>query len=370
MQEKLPPLYTTLELSVAVIAVTGNFLVILVFVMQRKLRKLTNYYIVSLAVSDFLVGLVGVPSAILTKMGLPQNDFGVCMLMLSLLVVLCTISILNLVAVSLDRYWAIIYPFCYHRLVTKKTVIGTIVGCYVLGAVVGFLPLFGWNNVSETPEGRCFFIPAMDYDFLVFIFFVTIAFPVLLMGFFYGSIYFVVKKQLRQISHLGQLSGNISQTTSQVNIYNVDSPSHHVQHTNHLHQSHDSIVHPARIHKREVKKAKNLFVIVLFFVICWVPLYLVNCIKAFCSVCDVPVWLMDCFIILSHANSAVNPFLYAYHLKDFREAIKKYICRGINARSEPQNSTNHELGIIQNTARKVVLTGNGKSLGISLNKVT
>lgn len=78
--------------------------------------------------------------------------------------------------------------------------------------------------------------------------------------------------------------------------------------------------------KREVKATQNLSIIVLFFMICWLPLYTINCIKAFCPDCDIPGKVTLFAIILSHLNSAVNPLLYAYHLKDFRAALKSLIC--------------------------------------------
>ena len=111
----LPIPYTILETCVSVIAVLGNFLVILVFVQDRRLHKVTNFYIISLSTADLLVGAIGIPSAILTRLGLPRDSIHLCITMLSLLVVLCTISILNLVAVSLDRYWAILHPLDYHK---------------------------------------------------------------------------------------------------------------------------------------------------------------------------------------------------------------------------------------------------------------
>lgn len=114
--------YTVLELLVALVACVGNALVITVFHRERRLRKRTNYYIVSLAMADFLVGVLGIPFAILASIGLPTNLYG-CLLTLSTLVVLCTISIFCLVAVSIDRYWAILYPLAYSRNVRTKTAI-------------------------------------------------------------------------------------------------------------------------------------------------------------------------------------------------------------------------------------------------------
>lgn len=77
--------------------------------------------------------------------------------------------------------------------------------------------------------------------------------------------------------------------------------------------------------KREVKATQNLSRIVLFFMICWVPLYTLNSVRAFCRNCTVYEPLEMFCIILSHANSAGNPLLYAYHLKDFRAALKNFI---------------------------------------------
>lgn len=77
--------------------------------------------------------------------------------------------------------------------------------------------------------------------------------------------------------------------------------------------------------KREVKATQNLAIIVLFFIICWIPLYTINCVKAFCKDCEISQTLTNSCIILSHLNSSFNPFLYAYHLKDFRVALRSLL---------------------------------------------
>lgn len=120
---KLNWVYTALEILVGLVAVIGNGMVIAVFQKERRLRRRTNYYIVSLAIADFLVGLLGIPFAVLASVGLPTN-LHACLFTISLLVVLCTISIFCLVAVSVDRYWAILHPMAYSRNVRTKTAIG------------------------------------------------------------------------------------------------------------------------------------------------------------------------------------------------------------------------------------------------------
>lgn len=115
--------YTISEVLVALFAIVGNSLVITVFCKERRLRRRTNYYIVSLAAADLLVGLLGIPFALLASVGLPTN-LHACLFTVSLLLVLCTISIFCLVAVSVDRYWAILYPMGYSRHVRTKTALG------------------------------------------------------------------------------------------------------------------------------------------------------------------------------------------------------------------------------------------------------
>ncbi|XP_033329877.2 adenosine receptor A2b isoform X1 [Megalopta genalis] len=310
---ELNPLYTVCEILVAVCAIFGNGLVIIVFSKERKLRRRTNYYIISLATADLLVGLFAIPFAILASIGLPTN-LHACLFTVSVLMVLCTISIFCLVAVSVDRYWAILHPMGYSRTVRTKTAIGIICLCWVAGTLVGFLPLLGWNTGKKSNE-KCIFTEVMDYDYLVFLYFATIIFPALIIAAFYAHIYRVVVKQLQQIVTMnpGRRIGNQTTTGPMLRLLGA-----------------------AR--KREVKATQNLSRIVIFFIICWFPLYTINCVMAFCPRCKVNDILMHFCIILSHLNSAGNPLLYAYHLKDFRAALKNFMWKLLFPNSDVKSS--------------------------------
>ncbi|XP_054086783.1 uncharacterized protein LOC105217295 [Zeugodacus cucurbitae] len=315
MSDDLNVPYMVFEILVAIFAVVGNFMVIVVFRRDRKLRRRTNYYIVSLAMADFLVGSLGVPFAILASIGLPR-DLYTCLFTVSLLVVLCTISIFCLVAVSVDRYWAILYPMAYSRNVRTRTAIIIISLCWVAGTIVGFLPLFGWHVKPENEaDMTCHFVKVMDYNYLVFLYFATIITPALLMLAFYTHIYRVIVKQVRQIVTMNPMSDS-SRRNSNAQMQ----PGRNCHGGTML-----RVLGASR--KRDVKATQNLSIIVLFFMICWFPLYTINCIKAFCPDCQVPGKLTLFCIILSHLNSAGNPVLYAYHLKDFRLALKNLLLK-------------------------------------------
>lgn len=77
-QMKLNVPYALVESLVALIAVLGNALVIIVFCRHKKLRKKTNYYILSLAIADVLIGLLGIPFAVLVSQDekdLPNHSY-------------------------------------------------------------------------------------------------------------------------------------------------------------------------------------------------------------------------------------------------------------------------------------------------------
>ena len=186
--------YTVLEVTIAVPTIVGNTLVLIVFFKYRKLRTVTNYYVMSLAVADLLVGLVGIPSAILVSVGLPR-DFHLCLVMSSLLMCLCTGSIFSLVAVSVDRYWAILHPLAYRNKLTRANAVVNIVVCWFLATVIGILPLAGWN-AGKPREARCYFLEVIDTRYLVFIYFVTIIGPSLVISAVYTRIYMVVRSQV------------------------------------------------------------------------------------------------------------------------------------------------------------------------------
>ena len=186
--------YACVEIACAIAAVVGNALVVCVFARYVVLRTITNYYVISLAIADLLVGLVGIPSAIATSVGLPR-DFHGCLLMTSLLMLLCTGSIFSLVAVTTDRFWAIMYPFSYTATMTRKKALTAIAVCWTLATFTGLLPVMGWNR-GRPPGGRCFFMEVMAQRYLVFIFVFTIVAPSIVMAIAYGRIYRVVKKHV------------------------------------------------------------------------------------------------------------------------------------------------------------------------------
>lgn len=80
--------------------------------------------------------------------------------------------------------------------------------------------------------------------------------------------------------------------------------------------------------QKEIHAAKSLAIIVGLFAVCWLPLHIINCFTLFCPECArPPLGIMYTAIILSHANSVVNPFIYAYRIREFRQTFRRIIRR-------------------------------------------
>ncbi|XP_013390414.1 adenosine receptor A1 [Lingula anatina] len=274
-------IYLAAELLIAVVAIFGNSLVIYVVLKNRRLRTVTNYFITNLALADLLVGLIGIPFAILSDNNLPRDFYG-CLLVNSMLVVLTQSSIFSLLAIALERFAAIKSPFKYQALWTKKLAMILNALTWIFSILIGLVPVFGWNLGQPDKDG-CRFTEVIDMKYMVYFnFFICVLIPLIIMLLIYGYIFNVVRKQNHQIAALEI----------------KDSPADHTH---------------RRAFRRELKAAKSLSVVIGLFALSWLPLHILNTLTLLCSEnCKYPYELLLAAIILSHANSAVNPFIYAY----------------------------------------------------------
>ncbi|XP_066587391.1 octopamine receptor Oamb [Prorops nasuta] len=135
-----------------VMVVLGNVLVILAVYHTTKLRNVTNMFIVSLAVADLLVGLAVLPFSATWEV-FKVWIFGDlwCSVWLAVDVWMCTASILNLCAISLDRYLAVTRPVIYPQIMSPKRARLLVAAVWVLSFVICFPPLVGWKDKRSHP---------------------------------------------------------------------------------------------------------------------------------------------------------------------------------------------------------------------------
>uniref|UniRef100_A0A672FI16 Trace amine-associated receptor 10b n=1 Tax=Salarias fasciatus TaxID=181472 RepID=A0A672FI16_SALFA len=138
---------------VVILTVCGNLLVTLSVAYFKQLHTPTNYLIVSLAMSDLLLGLVVMfPSMVTCVESCWYFGELFCKVYLSSDVTLCTASILNLSFISLDRHYAVCQPLLYRRKITVSTVGVMILLSWSISLFIGFGMIFLRLNILGVEE--------------------------------------------------------------------------------------------------------------------------------------------------------------------------------------------------------------------------
>lgn len=138
--------------SIITTAVLGNALVIASVRRHRRLRVVTNCYVVSLAAADLLVAMCAMTFNASAELSGGKWLFGrfMCDVWNSLDVYFSTASILHLCCISVDRYYAIVSPLEYTVIMRQGTVGCMLGSAWILPALISFIPIFmGWYTTQE-----------------------------------------------------------------------------------------------------------------------------------------------------------------------------------------------------------------------------
>ncbi|KAM4606398.1 D(3) dopamine receptor [Polymixia lowei] len=145
--------YYAMLYSLLIVAIVfGNVLVCLAVLRERSLQTTTNYLVVSLAVADLLVASLVMPWAVYLEVvgGAWLFSRIYCNIFVTLDVMMCTASILNLCAISIDRYTAVVMPVLYNTThSSRKRVSMMIATVWVLAFAVSCPLLFGFNTTDD-----------------------------------------------------------------------------------------------------------------------------------------------------------------------------------------------------------------------------
>ncbi|XP_053346783.1 dopamine receptor D1b [Clarias gariepinus] len=308
----------------------GNTLVCAAVTKFRHLRsKVTNYFVISLAISDLLVAILVMPWKAATEM-VGFWPFGAfCDIWVAFDIMCSTASILNLCVISVDRYWAISSPFRYERKMTPKVAFIMISVAWTLSVFISFIPVqLNWHKAqsagytelnssyAELPPGNCDF--SLNRTYAISSSLISFYIPVAIMIVTYTRIYRIAQKQIRRISALERAAESAK---------------------NHHSSSIESENSFKVSFKRETKVLKTLSVIMGVFVCCWLPFFILNCLAPFCEPnvdfpCINPT-TFDVFVWFGWANSSLNPIIYAFNA-DFRKAFSsllgcQHLCPGSNS---------------------------------------
>lgn len=135
-----------------IVVVVGNMLVIIAIVTEKALKNVQNWFIASLAVADFFLGIIVMPFSLANElMGYWIFGDWWCDIHAALDVLLCTASIMNLCLIALDRYWSITQAVAYLKKRTPARAMVMIAFVWIFSGVICIPPLLGWK-VKRMPE--------------------------------------------------------------------------------------------------------------------------------------------------------------------------------------------------------------------------
>ncbi|XP_053571987.1 histamine H3 receptor [Bombina bombina] len=353
-----------------VTTVLGNALVMLAFLVDSSLRTQNNYFLLNLAISDFLVGALCIPlyvPYVLTG----RWSFGrhMCKLWLVLDYLLCTSSVFNIVLISYDRFISVTRAVSYRaQQSNSKHAVLKMSMVWLLAFLLYGPAIITWEYIagrSIIPEGECFAEFFYNWYFLITASTLEFFTPFISVTFFNVSIYMNIQRRTK--SRLDVLQETQSQTTmedikvasepprtsslkcwkqkilknghhgtSKAKDAEMLSKSKSTRRSFNESCSNPSLEKRMRIVSqgiaqrfrlsRDKKIAKSLAVIVCIFGLCWAPYTLLMIIRAACRGHCVPeVWYEVSFWLL-WINSAVNPILYPLCHYSFKRAFKKILC--------------------------------------------
>ena len=276
---------TVLYCLLVVTIITGNGLILTSFAMNRKLRTVTNTFIVSLSLSDILVGLVSIPCWIYIFLSQyterPYTNVGYQFYITSDIFI-GSASILQLTSISIERCHAIVRPL-RHRTLPMKVFYAMIAIPWLYAAIMASLQPVQFKRWTEVytllMTTTCFFVP----------------FVIILVA--YITIY--VYARSRPISTLSR---------------------HRV---------------PKKAYNNEIRLSVTVAMITLLFIIAWMPLFVVSVLATYHPQ-KLPSQLgtdrLLKFVKFCHySNSAINPFVYAYRNREmintFRYLGYKLLCK-------------------------------------------
>ena len=265
--------------------VVGNVLVCVVYILdpEKKLRRVSNsYFVINLAVADILVGITVEP---IKAASFWSNNTNVLFSYYIFAVLSCVCSIVSISAMMVDRFLAVCRPFQYRSLVKPCRIRTAILIIWLFSIHFSILPLLGWRSAG----------------FQVYLNGLGVLFPAAIML----LSYYGLRRSLRgEIANFQNLAADRTQAA-----------------------------HVRNMVTRERRVSTTVFIMLLVFLVSWCPAVTVDFVMVFCEKCrsDTLLLARDVTLTIGFFSSGINPGLYAWRIKSFRQGLTLLFQRGLKA---------------------------------------
>nr|XP_056706991.1 D(4) dopamine receptor [Euleptes europaea] len=332
--------------------VGGNLLVCLSVCTEKALKTTTNYFIVSLAVADLLLAVLVLPLYVYSEFlgGVWSLSTVLCDALMTMDVMLCTASIFNLCAISVDRFIAVSIPLNYNRRQIDLRQLVLISTTWIFAFAVACPVIFGLNNVPGRDPTLC---QLEDNNYVVYSSICSFFIPCPVMVVLYCAMFHGLRRweEARKAKLKSSIYLNnrklyypppvIERNQAEIKLeeHNLYAHSECAFRRDYVNNGVQTVSYPhlrfppparlkrkrAKINGRERKAMKVLPVVVGAFLFCWTPFFVVHITRALCETCFIPGEVTSVVTWLGYVNSALNPIIYTIFNTEFRNFFRKVL---------------------------------------------
>ncbi|XP_022792756.1 melatonin receptor type 1B-B-like [Stylophora pistillata] len=287
--------FSSLVLAVImVVGVAGNLVIVWIVKSSSRLKAKSHILIANLAVADTLQSC-NIFFMLVTAINGGHWMFGetICQMTAFLTVEFVLASMLSITTISINRYFKVMHEKKYDKIFTAKSVWIIIAFIWTLPLMYAVPPLMGWSSYAFDP-GKCFclfrFRTNSSYAFFLA---GTMTTPALvIMCYAYFRVFQAVKLHRNRVCSL-QL--------------------HEERH---------------KLGADEYKITSAVVVVVLSYIVCFVPATAVNFIEIFNSDYEIPLCIDFSSFVLIFVSHANNPLIYGFMSRQYRVSFQELLQRG------------------------------------------
>ncbi|NWT75520.1 CCKAR protein, partial [Prunella himalayana] len=320
-----------LYVLIFVLSVGGNALVVAVLALNRRLRTVTNCFLLSLALSDLLLALCCMPFTLLPGL-MGAFIFGdvVCKLVAYLMGVSVAVSTFSLVAIAIERYSAICNPLQSRAWQTRSHACRVIAGTWALAALL-MLPYAGGGQGREGMPSDGAACPRYVLLLLV-LFFIPGVVMTVAYGLISRELYRGIRFELDVKREVAAQRGTgadpapacdegdgcylqLSRPGAALELRALGAAAQ--QDRARINSSGAQLAAKRRV-------IRMLVVIVAMFFLCWLPIFAANTWRAFApraaqrALSGTPIAFIH---LLSYTSACANPLIYCFMNRRFRKAF-------------------------------------------------
>ncbi|XP_061841742.1 neuropeptide FF receptor 1-like [Nerophis lumbriciformis] len=303
--------YMLAYLFIFLLCMVGNLLVCLIVLGSRRMRTVTNMFILNLAVSDLLVGIFCIPTTLVDNLitGWPFSKI-MCKLSGFVQGVSVSASVFTLVAIAVERFRCIVYPL--YPKPTIRVAQAAIVLIWVL-AMAFMCPAAVALTVEEVPFHNMVYNDDFNHTIPLHICYENFANPK--MTKVYTAVLFA-HVYLVPLMVITAMYGTIGVKLCSSGAANRRPHGANIQRV---------------VSQRKIRAIKMLVLVTLLFMLSWLPLWTLMMMADYAGLERDQLDLLISYIFpfahwLAFANSSVNPIIYGYYNDNFKRGFQ-VVCK-------------------------------------------